>query len=113
LRAEKLANGGGGPGGAKSWSAVVHVVLVQATGLTAMDAGETSDPYCKLSLGRDRHKSKAVSGTVNPKWREGFDLYWYEGMGQDDLEVSVWDKDIGSKDDFMGRYYICCSNGIH
>jgi len=68
-----------------------------------MDSGDTSDPYCKLSLGKERQKSKALTATVNPKWREGFDLYWYEGQNSDELEVSVWDKDIGSKDDFMGR----------
>ena len=60
-----------------TWSAVIHVVLVQARGLMAMDAGETSDPYCKIALGRERHKSKSISSTVNPKWREAFDLYWY------------------------------------
>jgi hypothetical protein len=50
LRAEKL--GKGGKGKAISWSAIVHVVLVQAHSLTAMDAGDSSDPYCKLSLGK-------------------------------------------------------------
>ena len=49
LRAEKM--GKGGKGKAMSWSAIVHVVLVQAHGLTAMDAGDSSDPYCKISLG--------------------------------------------------------------
>ena len=49
LRAEKL--GKGGKGKPLSWSAIVHVVLVQAQGLTAMDAGDSSDPYCKITLG--------------------------------------------------------------
>ena len=99
LRAEKC---GGGKGKNMTWSAVVHVVLVQAQGLTAMDAGMSSDPYCKLSLGKEKVKSKSKSETINPKWREAFDFNWYEEF-DNELEVSVWDKDVGSKDDFMGR----------
>lgn len=94
--------GKGGKGKAMSWSAVVHVCLVQARGLTAMDSGESSDPYCRIALGRERVKSKVISGTINPKWREGFDLYWYEEFDHE-MEITVYDKDIGSKDDFMGR----------
>ena len=41
----------------------------QARDLEAMDAGESSDPYCKVNLGRERQKTKSISGTVNPKWR--------------------------------------------
>ena len=85
-----------------TWSAVVHVVLVQAQSLMAMDAGMSSDPYCKLSLGKEKFKSKSKSETINPKWRESFDFNWYEEFDSE-LEVSVWDKDVGSKDDFMGR----------
>ncbi len=49
----------------------------------ALDAGGTSsDPYCKVSLGREKAKTKSISGTINPKWREGFDFYWYEDTGQ-------------------------------
>lgn len=85
-----------------TWSAVVHVVMVQARDLIAMDAGDSSDPYCKISLGREKFKTKSISNTINPKWREGFDLYWYEEFDSE-LEMTIWDKDLGSKDDFMGR----------
>jgi Ca2+-dependent lipid-binding protein len=75
-----------------------------------MDSGESSIPYCKLVLGREKNRSKTIPGTVNPKWREGFDMSWSEqdvdcsGV----LELTVWDKDIGSKEDFMGR----CENVV-
>lgn len=97
--------GKNGKGKNMSWSAVVHVVVVQARSLMAMDAGESSDPYCRLSLGREKFKTKSISKTVNPKWREGFDLYWYEEF-DNEIEISIYDKDIGSKDDFMGRVRI-------
>ena len=89
-------------GKGKVWSAVVHVVLVQARGLLAMDSGESSDPYCKIALGKERFKSKSISCTINPKWRESFDLYWHEEF-DNELSLTIWDKDIGAKDDFMGR----------
>ena len=87
-----------------TWTAVVHLVLVQARGLMAMDSGDSSDPYCKIVLGKEKMKSKVISKTINPKWREGFDLYWYEDV-DNFIDVSIYDKDLGSKDDFMGRYY--------
>jgi Ca2+-dependent lipid-binding protein len=105
LRAEKLRGGSSGRSAASSSSpsSVVHVVLVQALGLTAMDKGDSSDPYCKLSLGRDKARSKVINGTLNPKWREAFDLFWHDEEEEHVLEITVWDKDIGAKDDFMGR----------
>ena len=53
-------------------------------------------------LGREKQKSKSISNTVNPKWRESFDFYWYEELDSF-MEITIWDKDVGSKDDFMGR----------
>ena len=92
-----------GKGKGLSWSSVVHVVLVQARGLLAMDSGESSDPYCRIGLGKESRKSKTISCTINPKWREAFDFNWYEELDSD-LSITIWDKDIGAKDDFMGRY---------
>ena len=62
--------------------------------------------YCELiltsRLGSDRYKTKTVYETLNPRWLEQFDMYLYEDQGQD-LDITVWDKDQRSKDDFMGR----------
>ena len=52
-------------------------------------------------LGGERYKTKTVYETLDPKWQEQFELYLYE-EGQE-LDVTVWDKDQRSKDDFMGR----------
>lgn len=106
LRAEKF--GGNNKAKMGGWSAVVHLVVVQASGLMAMDNGESSDPYCKICLGKERIKTKSISNTVNPKWREAFDLYWFEEFDHQ-MELDIYDKDVGSKDDFMGRYWACCA----
>lgn len=101
MRVEKLSKS---QRSSMSWTSVVHVVLVQATNLMAMDEGHSSDPYCRITLAKERCRSRTISKTVNPKWREGFDLFWNEDGSDHDLEFSLFDKDIGSKDDFMGKY---------
>lgn len=40
--------------------------------------------------------------TLCPQWREQFDLHLYEETGGV-LEIAVWDKDTGRRDDFIGR----------
>ena len=54
-----------------------------------------------LALGKERQKSKVIPCTLNPKWREGFDLYWQEDT-DDQMEITIWDRDVGAKDDFIG-----------
>ena len=63
-------------------------------------------------IGNDRYKSKPIFETLNPKWLEQFDLDLMEGSSQE-LEISVWDKDQRSKDDFMGRCSVDLSKLEH
>ncbi|XP_045134020.1 multiple C2 and transmembrane domain-containing protein-like isoform X3 [Portunus trituberculatus] len=84
------------------WSSVVTIVLVEGKNLLPMDADGTSDPYVKFRLGNEKYKSKADLHTLNPKWLEQFDFHQFEDQSQF-LEITVWDKDVRSKDDFMGR----------
>ena len=53
-------------------------------------------------LGNDRYKTKVIYETLNPKWLEQFDLNLVQDQSQE-LEITVWDKDQRSKDDFMGK----------
>jgi hypothetical protein len=36
------------------------------------------------------------------------DLFWYEELN-DFLEISLYDHDVGGKDDYMGRYILSVS----
>ena len=84
---------------------MVHVLVVQARGVMAMDGGTSSDPYCKITLGKEKVKTKTLNNTLNPKWREAFDLNWYEEL-DDFIDIAMFDHDVGGKDDRMGRVEI-------
>ncbi|NXH10348.1 MCTP1 protein, partial [Bucco capensis] len=43
--------------------------------------------------------------TLNPQWREQFDFHLYEERGGI-IDITVWDKDAGKKDDFIGRCHV-------
>lgn len=55
-----------------------------------------------------------VPKTLNPQWREQFDFHLYEERGGI-IDITVWDKDAGKKDDFIGRFVqlqLPCSSGM-
>ncbi|XP_035166767.1 multiple C2 and transmembrane domain-containing protein 1 isoform X3 [Oxyura jamaicensis] len=84
------------------WRGIVSVTLIEGRELKAMDANGLSDPYVKFRLGHQKYKSKIVPKTLNPQWREQFDFHLYEERGGI-IDITVWDKDAGKKDDFIGR----------
>uniref|UniRef100_A0A8C8S7L1 Multiple C2 and transmembrane domain-containing protein 1 n=1 Tax=Pelusios castaneus TaxID=367368 RepID=A0A8C8S7L1_9SAUR len=84
------------------WRGIVSITLIEGCELKAMDANGLSDPYVKFRLGHQKHKSKIVPKTLNPQWREQFDFHLYEERGGI-IDITVWDKDAGKRDDFIGR----------
>lgn len=85
---------------------IVHMVLVQARGIIPSHPGDSVNAFCKISLGSKKKKTKIVSESLNPKWREGVDLPWFKG--QDDfIEIFIHDhKDGGEKSDQVGRAFL-------
>lgn len=69
-------------------------------------------PLFSSRLGNDRYKTKPIYETLNPRWLEQFDLSLIEDNSQE-LEITVWDKDQRSKDDFMGRCSVDLSRLEH
>lgn len=84
------------------WRGIVSIRLIEGRDLMPMDQNGLSDPYVKFKLGPQKYKSKTIPKTLNPQWREQFDLHLYDEEGGI-LEISVWDKDIGRRDDFIGQ----------
>ena len=76
----------------------------------------------KVTLGKEKHRSKTINNTLNPKWREGMDLNWWNftnRKGQrlllattryeeldDFIDIALFDHDEVGKDDRMGRVEI-------
>jgi len=74
---------------------VVHVVVVQASGLMPPSGATSVTSKCRLALGKSRVASKTIR-SFHPKWRQGFNLSWFQGV-DDFLEVTIVDK--GNKDE--------------
>ena len=45
---------------------------------------------------------QVLSKSLNPQWREQFDFHLYDEQGGY-IDITVWDRDQGRRDDFMGR----------
>ncbi|KAJ8262996.1 hypothetical protein COCON_G00154530 [Conger conger] len=87
---------------AQLWRGIVSISLIEGRHLQPMDPNGLSDPYVKFRLGHQKYKSKTMPKTLNPQWREQFDFHLYEELGGY-IDITVWDKDAGKRDDFMGR----------
>ncbi|XP_058631019.1 multiple C2 and transmembrane domain-containing protein 1 isoform X5 [Onychostoma macrolepis] len=87
---------------AQLWRGIVSISLIEARDLQPMDANGLSDPYVKFRMGHQKYKSKTIPKTLNPQWREQFDFHLYDEQGGF-IDITIWDKDAGKKDDFMGR----------
>ncbi|XP_071995803.1 multiple C2 and transmembrane domain-containing protein 1 isoform X4 [Engystomops pustulosus] len=84
------------------WRGVVSITLIEGQDLKAMDTNGLSDPYVKFRLGHQKYKSKTLPKTLNPQWREQFNMHLFEEQGGI-IDITVWDKDAGKRDDFIGR----------
>ncbi|XP_074554344.1 protein piccolo isoform X2 [Halichoeres trimaculatus] len=94
---------------------IVHVL--QARNLAPRDNNGYSDPFVKVYLlpGRgaeNKRKSKHAGKSVNPEWNQTviYKNILLEQLRKKTLEVSVWDYDKCSSNDFLGEVLIDLSN---
>ncbi|KAK1792185.1 hypothetical protein P4O66_012137 [Electrophorus voltai] len=87
---------------AQLWRGIVSISLIEGRNLQPMDANGLSDPYVKFRMGHQKYKSKTIHKTLNPQWREQFDFHLYDERGGV-IDITLWDRDAGKRDDFMGR----------
>ena len=83
---------------------VMVVTLERAAGLKAADRNGYSDPYCKLTLCGQKHKSATIKRTVNPRWAQDFNFNGeLHDLCDEPLQLQVFDYDFGpQRDDFLG-----------
>ncbi|GAB1597616.1 rabphilin-3A-like [Argonauta hians] len=84
------------------------VGVVRCANLAAMDSNGYSDPYVKIYLKPDpdkksKFKTQTKRKTLNPEYNEEFKYkIRYNELTHKTLEITVWDKDIGKSNDFIG-----------
>jgi len=85
---------------------VLHITIIEARNLAAMDKGGTSDPYCqvKSTFNKQAFKTSIIKKTTSPVWNQTFTFYTTEATGH--LIIKVWDHDKWISDDFLGEVAI-------
>lgn len=83
---------------------VLHVRLLRGDNMVSKDANGRSDPFVKLSVGKQLHKSSTKRETLNPVWDEEFDFVigMAELENKTRLRLEVWDWDSDGKREYMG-----------
>ncbi|XP_065334812.1 rabphilin-3A isoform X2 [Cloeon dipterum] len=83
------------------------VGIIRCAGLLAMDSNGTSDPFVKMQLKDDPQRRKYKTAikwrNLNPEFCEQFTFeIKLSELSSKTLVFSVWDKDLGKSDDYLG-----------
>ena len=95
-------------------SVTFEIIVHEGRNLASKDSNGFSDPYvvCSFKNIRDakskpeKKKTDFIKKTLNPNWNDqelAFSFNSERTFGDLELEITVWDKDTLSSDDFMGR----------
>lgn len=80
----------------------LKVTFIEGVDLIASDPNGLSDPYCEVSMGSQEQRTKVVPQTLNPKWNSTL-IFTVKSVEQDVLCITVFDRDLFSPNDFLGR----------
>jgi len=83
------------------------VGIVRCAELLGMDASGYSDPYVKVHLQpagkKSKFKTSVKKRTLNPEYNSEFSIpVAFTELPKKTLLITVWDKDVGKSDDFIG-----------
>eukprot|EP00808_Paulinella_micropora_P016464 g30536.t1 len=81
---------------------LLHIRLVEARNLPAMDVNGYSDPYVKFKIGKNKVKSSIKKKTLQPVYNEDFTMVVTAKDKGSNLEVEVVDHDLVGSNDFIG-----------
>ena len=82
----------------------LHVEILQARQIRALDKGKYSDPFCVLKFGRRKMKTTVQKKTLQPEWREEF-VFDGSIFEQPTMSLTMFDKDKFTSE-FLGQVEI-------
>eukprot|EP00930_Biecheleria_cincta_P067567 TRINITY_DN5423_c0_g2_i1.p1 TRINITY_DN5423_c0_g2~~TRINITY_DN5423_c0_g2_i1.p1 ORF type:complete len:1075 (+),score=187.94 TRINITY_DN5423_c0_g2_i1:50-3274(+) len=98
---------------------VLSVRIIAAYNLVNMDSGvlgDVSDPYVSFRLHsqseQQRKRTHTINNDLNPRWNSAPQLLQIS-LEDDQLILEVWDEDVITSDDFLGRMKIPLYKIIH
>eukprot|EP01097_Dermamoeba_algensis_P003573 TRINITY_DN246_c0_g1_i1.p1 TRINITY_DN246_c0_g1~~TRINITY_DN246_c0_g1_i1.p1 ORF type:complete len:340 (-),score=73.26 TRINITY_DN246_c0_g1_i1:879-1898(-) len=77
----------------------IAVSVIEARDLLSKDSNGLSDPYCVITCGKKKQKTKVIEKTLNPKWGQTFVL---DISTTTNIYFELYDKDRLTKDEFLG-----------
>ncbi|KFM63564.1 Synaptotagmin-like protein 5, partial [Stegodyphus mimosarum] len=96
----------------------LEVLVREARNLMATRSNGTSDPFCKSYLLPDKskagkQKTPVFKKSCNPKWNHTFiyDEVSLEDLRERCLELTIWDYDKITSNDFLGGVRLCLGTG--
>mmetsp|Transcript_63642 Transcript_63642/g.72955 ORF Transcript_63642/g.72955 Transcript_63642/m.72955 type:complete len:491 (-) Transcript_63642:433-1905(-) len=83
---------------------LLHVTVNGAKALKPLEQAASCDPYCILTLDRQKLETPYIKSSVNPEWKETFTFdVWNPN---DSLKLVVMNHDIFGNDEFSGQIVI-------
>ncbi|MBN3275428.1 RASL2 protein, partial [Polyodon spathula] len=77
--------------------------VFEARDLARKDRNGASDPFVRVRYNGKTHESTVVKRSCYPRWNESFEFELDESLCENTLSVEVWDWDLVSKNDFLGK----------
>ncbi|XP_051891710.1 ras GTPase-activating protein 4 [Pristis pectinata] len=77
--------------------------VFEARDLARKDLNGASDPFVRVQYNGKTQESSVVKKSCYPRWNEVFDFALDDAMAENTLYVEVWDWDLVSKNDFLGK----------
>ncbi|XP_028823572.1 ras GTPase-activating protein 4 isoform X2 [Denticeps clupeoides] len=71
--------------------------------LARKDRNGASDPFVRVQYNGKTHESTVVKKSCYPRWNESFEFELDDAAADSSLSVEVWDWDLVSRNDFLGK----------